>query len=107
MRRRSINSCSFNVSSLSTLGSPVFPLVPVLISQVNIPFSFFEMILQEAGSYPDPTADGAENETGHHSKPPQGSQNEKSKNYLEAGSTVPMIEGWGYSFLGLESSGVF
>lgn len=65
------------------------------------------MILQEAGSYPDPTADGAENETGHHSKPPQGSQNEKSKNYLEAGSTVPMIEGWGYSFLGLESSGVF
>lgn len=38
---------------------------------------------------------------------PQGSQNEKSKNYLEAGSTVPMIEGWGFSFLGLESSGVF
>lgn len=63
------------------------------------------MILQEAGSYPEPTADVQKMKLATIPSP-QGSQNEKSKNYLEAGSTVPMIEGWGFSFLGLESSGV-
>lgn len=76
------------------LGSLYFLLVPVL--KLIFP-SLFEILLEEAGSRQDPTADDAGKQNWPPFQAPQAAKMRKV-NSLEAGSTVPMIESWGFSF---------